>query len=80
MGNVELAASSLKEFGKPLSLAEAGLPLHLCFRLLLVYTEEEGMKTGFYLNSDSWAEHEVYYGGMCIFVLIVSKKSQQDLP
>jgi len=56
MGNVELSASSLKEFGKPLSLAEAGLPLHLCFRLLLVYTEEEGMKTGFYLNSDSWAE------------------------
>jgi len=77
---VELAASSLKEFGKPLSLAEAGLPLNLRFRLLLVYTEEEGMKTGFYLNSDSWAEHEVYYGGMCILVLIVSKKSQQDLP
>ena len=88
--NMELAASILKKFGQPRSLnTERGRHLHLSFDYYCCYTEEEGIKIGQFLNSYSWKPHEVWFdkmecaihghGDLVSLVLMVDKKSQQDL-
>ena len=88
--NMELAASILKTFGQPQTLQTEGRGrLHLAFDYYCCYTEEEGIKIGQFLNSYSWTPREVWfdkiecaihgYGDAVSLVLMVDKKSQEDL-
>ena len=88
--NMELAALILKKFGQPRSLdTEKGRHLHLSFDYYCCYTEEEGAKIGQFLNSYSWKPREIWFdkiecaihghGDLVSLVLMVDKKSQQDL-
>jgi len=91
VGNMERAASILKRLGQPRTLNTKGghTPLHLSFDYYCCYTVDEGIKIGQFLNSYSWTPHEVWfdkiecaihaYGDLVSLVLMVDKKSQQDL-
>ena len=88
--NMEFAASILKQFGQTQSLdTEGGRDLHLTFDYYCCYTEEEAVKIGKFLNSYSWKPLEIWFdriecaihgfGDAVSLVLIVDKKSQQEL-
>ena len=88
--NMELAASILETFGQPQTLnTEGRRTLHVAFDYYCCYTEEEGMKIMDFLNGYSWKPHEVWfdqiecaingYGDAVSIVLMVDKKSQEDL-
>lgn len=88
--NMELAASILKQFGQTQSLnTEGGRDLHLAFDYYCCYTKNEAVKIGKFLNNYSWKTFEVWfdkiecaihgYGDAVSLVLMVDKKSQQEL-
>lgn len=90
VANMGIAASIVKKFGQPLALnTEGKRELHLTFDYYCCYTEEEGIKIGQFLNDYSWTPHEVWFDEMkCVIygyddaaalVLVVDKKSQEDL-
>ena len=87
---MKFAASILRQFGQRQSLnTEGSGDLHLAFDYYCCYTEEEAVKIGKFLNNYSWKPLEVRfdkiecaihgYGNAVSLVLMVDKKSQQEL-
>ena len=88
--SMKFAASILRQFGQTQSLnTEGSGDLHLAFDYYWCYTEEEAVKIGKFLNNYFWKPLEVRfdkiecaihgYGNAVSFVLMVDKKSQQEL-